>query len=113
MLRGALMQDRDEYPLTPYDEYPVHQAPYPISYVPATDYAWDEGYFYGVYSADAQVLLLTGMRINQRRRDARARRRQRPGTSADGACRARGASTATRSSVTCATTCSTRIATFD
>ena len=32
--------------------------------MPATDYAWDEGYFYGVYSADAQVLLLTGMRIN-------------------------------------------------
>jgi len=58
------MQDRDEYPLTPYDEYPVHQAPYPISYVPATDYAWDEGYFYGVYSADAHVLMLTGMRIN-------------------------------------------------
>jgi len=58
------MQDHDEYALTPYDEYPVHQAPYPVSYVPATDYAWDEGYFYGVYSADAQVLMLTGMRIN-------------------------------------------------
>ena len=24
------MQDHDEYPLTPYDEYPVHQAPYPV-----------------------------------------------------------------------------------
>jgi hypothetical protein len=53
-----------EYPLSPYDEYPVHQAPYPVSYVPSTDYAWDEGYFYGAYSADAQVILLTGMRIN-------------------------------------------------
>jgi hypothetical protein len=53
-----------EYPLTPYDEFPVHQAPYPVSYVPSTDYAWDEGYFYGAYSADEQVLLLTGMRIN-------------------------------------------------
>jgi hypothetical protein len=53
-----------EYPLTPYDEFPVHQAPYPVSYVPATDFAWDEGYFYGVYSAEAQVFLITGMRIN-------------------------------------------------
>ena len=53
-----------EYPLTPYDEFPVHQAPYPLSYVPSTDYAWDEGYFYMVYSADAQVNLITGMRIN-------------------------------------------------
>jgi len=58
------MSEHEEYPLSPYDEYPVHQSPYPISYVPATDYAWDEGYFYGVYSADAQVLMLTGMRIN-------------------------------------------------
>ena len=58
------MSEHEEYPLSPYDEYPVHQSPYPISYVPATDYAWDEGYFYGVYSADAKVLMLTGMRIN-------------------------------------------------
>src|SRR4029453_3935221 len=62
--RGATMIEHEQYPLSPYDEYPVHQSPYPISYVPATDYAWDEGYFYGVYSADAQVLMLTGMRIN-------------------------------------------------
>ena len=54
----------NEYPLTPYDELPVHQAPYPVSYVPVTDYAWDEGYFYGTYNADAQLLLLTGMRMN-------------------------------------------------
>jgi hypothetical protein len=53
-----------EYPLTPYDEFPVHQAPYPLSYVPPTDYAWDEGCFFGVYSAEAQVLLLTGLRVN-------------------------------------------------
>lgn len=52
------------YPLTPYDEFPVHQAPYPVSYVPATDYAWDEGYFYGVYSADAKIFMITGMRMN-------------------------------------------------
>ncbi len=53
-----------EYPLTPYDEFPVHQAPYPVSYVPSTDYAWDEGYFYGVYSAEAQLFMITGMRMN-------------------------------------------------
>lgn len=58
------MSVQEEYPLTPYDELPVHQAPYPVSYVPSTDYAWDEGYFYMVYSADAQVNLITGMRIN-------------------------------------------------
>ena len=52
------MTETTEYPLTPYDELPVHQAPYPVSYIPATDYAWDEGYFYGIYSADAQLLLL-------------------------------------------------------
>ena len=28
-----------EYPLTPYDEFPVHQAPEPLSNVPSTDYA--------------------------------------------------------------------------
>ena len=58
------MSDHNDYPLTPYDELPVHQAPYPVSYIPSTDYAWDEGYFYGAYSADAQVLMLTGLRIN-------------------------------------------------
>jgi hypothetical protein len=58
------MHNHNEYPLTPYDEYPVHQAPYPISYIPATDYAWDEGYFYAAYSADAELFMITGMRIN-------------------------------------------------
>jgi hypothetical protein len=56
--------DETEYPLTPYDEFPVHQAPYPVSYVPSTDYAWDEGYFYGVYSVDVPVFMITGMRLN-------------------------------------------------
>lgn len=53
-----------EYALTPYDEFPVHQAPYSVSYVPSTDCAWDEGYFFGVYSAEAQVFMITGMRVN-------------------------------------------------
>ena len=50
--------------LTPYDDYPVHQAPYPFSYVPSTDPSWDEGYYFGVFNADAGVFLLTGMRIS-------------------------------------------------
>jgi hypothetical protein len=58
------MQSHDEYPLSPYDEYPVHQAPYPVSYIPATDYAWDEGYFYGAYSAEQQLFIIVGFRIN-------------------------------------------------
>jgi hypothetical protein len=55
---------KHDYPLTPYDEFPVHQSPYPVSFVPSTDYAWDEGYFYGVYSAEAQLFMITGMRMN-------------------------------------------------
>lgn len=50
--------------LTPYDEYPVHQTPYPFSQIPVTDYGWDEGYYFGVFNADAGVFLLTGMRVN-------------------------------------------------
>lgn len=58
------MQSHDEYPLSPYDEFPVHQAPYPISCIPSTDYAWDEGYYYGVYSAEQQLFMIAGFRVN-------------------------------------------------
>lgn len=50
--------------LSQYDEYPVHQASRPFAHIPSTDYSWDEGYYFGVFSADAQVYLLTGMRVN-------------------------------------------------
>ncbi|MEO0030458.1 MAG: hypothetical protein RIS94_216 [Pseudomonadota bacterium] len=50
--------------LTPYDEFPVHQTPYPFSYIPSTDYAWDEGYWFGVFNADEKVFLGTYLRIN-------------------------------------------------
>jgi len=50
--------------LTPYDEYPVHQAPYPFSYVPSTDYSWDDGYYFGVFSPKEQVFLAVGLRVN-------------------------------------------------
>ncbi|WP_340316249.1 hypothetical protein [Rhizorhabdus argentea] len=50
--------------LTPYDEYPVHQAAHPFSYIPSTDYNWDDGYYFGVFSPDDGVFLATGARVN-------------------------------------------------
>jgi hypothetical protein len=50
--------------LTPYDEFPVHQVPHPFSYIPSTDYAWDEGYWFGVFNPDEKVFLGTYLRIN-------------------------------------------------
>jgi len=50
--------------LTPFDEFPVHQAPHPFSFVPSTDYNWDDGYYFGVFSPDDRVFLATGARVN-------------------------------------------------
>ncbi|HLY54034.1 MAG TPA: hypothetical protein VKS60_00670 [Stellaceae bacterium] len=50
--------------LTRYDDYPVHQSPYPFSYIPASDPAWDEGYYFGVFNVETGLYLMTGMRIN-------------------------------------------------
>ena len=50
--------------LTRYDEFPVHQSPYPFSVVPVTDYSFDDGYYFGVFSADEGVFLFQGMRVN-------------------------------------------------
>jgi hypothetical protein len=50
--------------LTPYDEYPVHQAPYAFSHIPSTDLNWDEGYYFGVMNPDEQVMFCTGFRLN-------------------------------------------------
>ncbi|MCZ7526583.1 MAG: hypothetical protein M5U14_09535 [Acidimicrobiia bacterium] len=50
--------------LTRYDEYPVHQSPYPFSEIPVTDYNWDDGYYFGVFSAEARCFLFTGMRVS-------------------------------------------------
>jgi len=50
--------------LTQYDEYPVHQSPYPFSQIPYSDLTWDDGYFFGVYNADEKLFLFTGMRVN-------------------------------------------------
>jgi len=49
--------------LTPYDEFPVHQYSRPFSELPNTDVSWDDGYYFGVYAAEAKLFLFTGMRI--------------------------------------------------
>ncbi len=56
-------QDFEKMALTPYDEFPVHATPYPMSYVPSTDFSWDDGYFFGAYSLDHGIFLINGMRI--------------------------------------------------
>jgi hypothetical protein len=50
--------------LTRYDEYPVHQDSRPFSFIPSTDYSWDDGYYFGAFSARHKIYLLTGMRVN-------------------------------------------------
>ena len=50
--------------LTQYDEYPVHQSPYPFSEIPSTDFAWCDGYFFGLYSAAEEVFFFSGMRVS-------------------------------------------------
>lgn len=53
-----------DYPLTPYDEFPVHTTAFPVSYIPSTDYNWDEGYYFGVLNPDEKIFFCTGFRIN-------------------------------------------------
>lgn len=49
--------------LTPYDEFPVHQYSQPFSVMPVSDFNWDDGYYFGVYSADAGIHLYSGLRV--------------------------------------------------
>jgi hypothetical protein len=50
--------------LSKYDEFPVHQASRPFAHIPSTDLSWDDGYYFGVFSAAHKIFLLTGMRVN-------------------------------------------------
>lgn len=50
--------------LSPYDELPVHQTPYPLSFVNNTDPAFDDGYFFGAFSAEERCFCFQGLRIN-------------------------------------------------
>ena len=54
---------REPYPLSKYDDYPVHQSPFPVSYSPSTDFSFDEGYMWGAISPRLGIYLLTGFRI--------------------------------------------------
>jgi len=56
-------QDFEKMPLTPYDEFPVHATAYPMSYIPSSDYSWDDGYYFGVYDIESGIFLINGMRI--------------------------------------------------
>jgi hypothetical protein len=51
--------------LTRYDEFPIHQTPYPFAESNITDYSFDDGYFFSVFCTDADLFLMTGMRVNQ------------------------------------------------
>jgi len=50
--------------LTPYDEFPVHQSSRPFSHVPVTDFSWDDGYYFGAYSADEGIFVFVGLRVS-------------------------------------------------
>jgi hypothetical protein len=47
--------------LTPFDEIPAHQTPYPLGVPASTDVAFDDGYCFGVFSAD-QARVRAGQR---------------------------------------------------
>src|SRR5678815_1574260 len=53
----------EPYPLSKYDDLPIHQSPYPVSYQPNTDYSFDEGYMWGAVNPRLGLYLLTGFRI--------------------------------------------------
>lgn len=50
--------------LTQYDEFPVHQTPYPFSMIPNTDVNWDDGYYHAVFSCEHGIWLTMSMRVN-------------------------------------------------
>ncbi|WP_068076641.1 hypothetical protein [Novosphingobium lentum] len=55
--------DFEKMALTPLDEYPFHATPYPMSYIPNSDPAWDDGYYFLAYDLDTGASVWTGMRI--------------------------------------------------
>ncbi len=54
----------DQVELSPYDELPVHQTSRPLGVVANTDPGFDDGYFFGVFSATEQTFLFCGLRVN-------------------------------------------------
>lgn len=56
-------QDFERMALTPLDEFPFHATPYPMSYIPNSDAAWDDGYYFLAYDVESGVSVWTGMRV--------------------------------------------------
>lgn len=52
------------FELSAYDELPVHQTSHPFSYLPSTDYMWDDGYYVAAVCPDEALFLATGVRVN-------------------------------------------------
>ncbi|MFI7195149.1 hypothetical protein ACIBQ0_35930 [Nocardia nova] len=50
--------------LSPYDEYPVHQTSRPLSVVADTSTGFDDGYYFGAFSAVEQTFCFQGLRIS-------------------------------------------------
>ena len=53
----------ETYQLSAYDDFPVHQTPFPVTTVVSTDYSFDEGYMWGAVNPKLGIYLLTGFRI--------------------------------------------------
>jgi hypothetical protein len=54
---------QERYTLSKYDDFPVHQSPYPVSTALSTDFSFDEGYMWGAVCPRLGIYLLTGFRI--------------------------------------------------
>lgn len=50
--------------LGPYDELPVHQTSQPISMVADTNTGFDDGYYFGAFSAEKQTFCFQGLRVS-------------------------------------------------
>ncbi|MDO3402761.1 hypothetical protein QWI29_22195 [Mycolicibacterium neoaurum] len=50
--------------LSPYDELPVHQTSRPLSMVADTNPGFDDGYYFGAFSAVEQVFCFQGLRVS-------------------------------------------------
>lgn len=50
--------------LSPYDELPVHQTSRPLSVVADTNLAFDDGYYFGAFSAVDQTFCFQGLRLS-------------------------------------------------
>lgn len=50
--------------LSAYDEFPIHQSSQTFGYIPSSDFSWDDGCYFGVFSPRHKVFLCTGYRVN-------------------------------------------------